>query len=63
MHKPLLSLAVQALWRKKRSNLLLFVVLMLFFAFTIAPLTITESIRKANEEFLADTYGGCSGTS
>ena len=57
MNGELFGLAVQGLMRKKRSSLLLFLVLFLSFTFAIVSLNVTGSIQATNEEYLRDTYG------
>ncbi len=57
MNGELFGLAVQGLRRKKRSSLLLFLVLFLSFTFAIVSLNVTGSIRATNEEYLRETYG------
>ncbi len=57
MNRELFDLTVQGLMRKRRSSLVLFLVLFLSFAFAIVTLNVTGSIQATNEEYLKDTYG------
>lgn len=57
MNEELFGLSMQSLRRKKRSSLLLFLVLFLSFAFAMISLDVTESMQKTNDEYLRDTYG------
>lgn len=57
MFRNLLSLALQAVLRKKRSSVLLFLVLLLSFSCAIVSLSLTESIGKTNEAYRLNTYG------
>lgn len=58
MDRELFSLALQGTLRKKRSSLLVFLVLLLSFAFGIFSLSVMGSIAKTNAEFRMETYGG-----
>lgn len=57
VNRELFDLAVQGLLRKRRSSLVLFLVLFLSFAFAIVSLTVTGSIQATNEAYLRNTYG------
>ena len=57
MNGELFRLSISRLVRKKRSSLLLFLVLFLSFAFAVISLTVTGSIVKTNAEYRYDTYG------
>lgn len=57
MFKNIFPLAFQGIFRKKRSSILIFSVLLLSFAFAIASVSLVGSISKTNEEFRLNTYG------
>lgn len=57
MFKKIFPLAFQGITRKKRSSILIFLVLLLSFAFAIASVSLVGSISKTNEEFRLNTYG------
>ena len=57
MFKSIVPLAFQGIMRKKRSSILIFLVLLLSFAFAIASVSLVGSISKTNEEFRLNTYG------
>ena len=57
MFKNIFLLAFQGIMRKKRSSVLIFLVLLLSFAFAIASVSLVGSISKTNEEFRLNTYG------
>lgn len=57
MDRELFSLALQGTLRKKRSSLLVFLVLLFSFAFAIVSLSLMGSITKTNADFRMDTYG------
>lgn len=55
--RNIISLAIQGILRKKRSSVLIFLVLLLSFAFAIASVSLVGSISKTNEEFRLNTCG------
>ncbi|MCD8118816.1 MAG: ABC transporter permease [Lachnospiraceae bacterium] len=57
MNRELWRLAVQATWKKKRGSMLLFLVLLVSFSFSMMMLMYTGSIELTNEEYRFDTYG------
>lgn len=57
MCKNILLLAWQGVLRKKRSSILIFVVLLISFSFAIVALSLLDSISKTNAEFRLNTYG------
>lgn len=57
MFKNVFPLAFQGITRKKRSSILIFLVLFLSFAFAIASVSLVGSISKTNQEFRLNTYG------
>ena len=57
MTRNIFSLAFQGIFRKKKSSILIFSVLLLSFAFAIASVSLVGSISKTNEEFRLNTYG------
>lgn len=61
MNKELCTLAAQGLLRRRKNSLLLFAVLFLSFAFSVASLAVTGTMAKTNEEYLLDTYGAWMG--
>lgn len=61
MNRELWMLAAGGLRRRKKNSLLLFLVLFLSFAFSVASLVVTETIAKTNEEYLLNTYGAWQG--
>lgn len=50
-------LARQGIFRRRRSSLLLFSVLLLSFAFAVMMLSVMGSMNRTNTEYLKDTYG------
>jgi hypothetical protein len=58
MNSTLFPLALQGLLRKRKSSILIFLVLLFSFSFGILSLSLVGSIVKTNEEFRKDTYGG-----
>ncbi len=57
MHKQLLELTIQGIKRKKKTSLLIFLILLISFSFAISALSITESINVSNTDYRLDTYG------
>ncbi len=57
MHKQLLELTIQGIKRKKKTSLLIFLILLISFSFAISALSITESIDVSNTDYRLDTYG------
>lgn len=57
MFHSLFSLALQGTLRKKRSSILVFLVLLLSFAFAIVTLSLTASISDTNTEYRLTTFG------
>ncbi len=51
------SLALQGLYHKKRSNRLVFSVLLISFSFVVVSLSLVGSISKTNAEFRLNNYG------
>ena len=58
MNRDLWTLARQGIWRRRRSSLLLFLVLLLSFAFAVMMLSVMGSMDRTNTELLKNTYGG-----
>lgn len=61
MNRELFRLAVQGLRRKKRSSLLLFLVLCFSFAFAIITLSVNGSTAATNAAFRLDSFGAWEG--
>lgn len=57
MNRDLWPLARQGIWRRRRSSLLLFLVLLLSFAFAVMMLSVMGSMNRTNSEYLKNTYG------
>ena len=57
MNHDLWTLARQGIWRRRRSSLLLFLVLLLSFAFAVMMLSVMGSMNRTNTELLKNTYG------
>lgn len=57
MYGNIFSLAFQGVRRKKKSSILIFMVLLLSFSFAIASLAQLGSMSKTNAEFRLNTYG------
>lgn len=57
MFGNILSLAFQGTFRKKRSSILIFSVLLISFSSAIVALSLVGSISKTNAEFRLNTYG------
>lgn len=57
MFRNILSLALQGTFRKKRSSILIFSVLLISFSSAIVALSLVGSISKTNAEFRLNTYG------
>ena len=57
MNRDLWTLARQGIWRRRRSSLLLFLVLLLSFAFAVMMLSVMGSMNRTNLEYLKNTYG------
>lgn len=57
MFRNTVSLALQGLYRKKRSSRLVFSVLLISFSFVIVSLSLVGSISKTNAEFRLNNYG------
>lgn len=57
MFRDLFSLAFQGILRKKRSSILIFLVLFISFSSVIVAISLVGSINKTNAEFRRDTYG------
>ena len=57
MNRDLWTLARQGIWRRRRSSLLLFLVLLLSFAFAVMMLSVMGSMNRTNIEYLKNTYG------
>ena len=58
MNHDLWTLARQGILRRRRSSLLLFLVLLLSFAFAVMMLSVMGSMNRTNTELLKNTYGG-----
>ena len=61
MNRDLWPLARQGIWRRRRSSLLLFLVLLLSFAFAVMMLSVMGSMNRTNIEYLKNTYGAWHG--
>ena len=61
MNRDLWTLARQGIWRRRRSSLLLFLVLLLSFAFAVMMLSVMGSMNRTNIEYLKNTYGAWHG--
>lgn len=57
MFRNILPLAFQGIFRKKRSSILIFSVLLISFSSAIVALSLVGSISKTNAEFRLNTYG------
>ncbi len=57
MLKNIVSLAFRGIFRKKRSSIRIFLVLLLSFAFAVASVSLVGSISKTNQEFRLNTFG------
>ena len=57
MNHDLWTLARQGILRRRRSSLLLFLVLLLSFAFAVMMLSVMGSMNRTNLEYLKNTYG------
>ena len=57
MNHDLWPLARQGIFRRRRSSLLLFLVLLLSFAFAVMMLSVMGSMNRTNLEYLKNTYG------
>ena len=57
MNHNLFTLARQGILRRRRSSLLLFLVLLLSFAFAVMMLSVMGSMNRTNIEYLKNTYG------
>ena len=57
MNRDLWTLAWQGILRRRRSSLLLFLVLLLSFAFAVMMLSVMGSMNRTNLEYLKNTYG------
>lgn len=57
MMRSIFSLVLQGIFRKRRSSLLIFSVLLVSFSFAIGALSLMGSIAKTNAEFRLNTYG------
>lgn len=57
MLRPLFHLAFQGTLRKKRSSILIFIVLLISFSCAILSLSVTKSISDTNAEYRYNTYG------
>ena len=57
MNHDLWTLARQGILRRRRSSLLLFLVLLLSFAFAVMMLSVMGSMDRTNLEYLKNTYG------
>ena len=57
MNHDLWPLARQGIFRRRRSSLLLFLVLLLSFAFAVMMLSVMGSMNRTNIEYLKNTYG------
>ncbi|MCD7771442.1 MAG: ABC transporter permease [Oscillospiraceae bacterium] len=60
--KNIFELAVQGLWRKRKKNLLIVLVLMVTFAFSVMLLSYTNSIAMTNREYRFSIYGSWYGS-
>ena len=61
MNHALFTLARQGILRRRRSSLLLFLVLLLSFAFAVMMLSVMGSMNRTNIEYLKNTYGAWHG--
>src|SRR5699024_679122 len=61
MNHDLWPLARQGIFRRRRSSLLLFLVLLLSFAFAVMMLSVMGSMNRTNIEYLKNTYGAWHG--
>ena len=61
MNRDLWTLARQGILRRRRSSLLLFLVLLLSFAFAVMMLSVMGSMNRTNIEYLKNTYGAWHG--
>ena len=61
MNHDLWPLARQGIFRRRRSSLLLFLVLLLSFAFAVMMLSVMGSMNRTNLEYLKNTYGAWHG--
>ena len=61
MNRDLWPLARQGIFRRRRSSLLLFLVLLLSFAFAVMMLSVMGSMNRTNIEYLKNTYGAWHG--
>ena len=61
MNRDLWTLAWQGILRRRRSSLLLFLVLLLSFAFAVMMLSVMGSMNRTNIEYLKNTYGAWHG--
>lgn len=57
MKNELFSLAIQRIRGTKRNSLLLGIILLCSFAFTVITLGITDSLNETNAQYRLDTYG------
>ena len=57
MNRDLWTLAWQGILRRRRSSILLFLVLLLSFAFAVMMLSVMGSMNRTNLEYLKNTYG------
>ena len=57
MGAKLFPLAWQVIRRRRRSSILLFLVLTLSFTFAVMMLSVMGSMDRTNEEYLRNTYG------
>ena len=57
MANQLWLLTLQSIKKKKKTSILMFVILFISFSFAIAALSVTESIDRSNTEYRLDTYG------
>ena len=61
MNRDLWTLAWQGILRRRRSSILLFLVLLLSFAFAVMMLSVMGSMNRTNIEYLKNTYGAWHG--
>src|SRR5699024_11289961 len=61
MNHDLWPLARQGIRRRRRSSILLFLVLTLSFAFAVMMLSVMGSMNRTNIEYLKNTYGAWHG--
>ena len=61
MNRDLWTLAWQGILRRRRSSILLFLVLLLSFAFAVMMLSVMGSMNRTNLEYLKNTYGAWHG--